>query len=83
MGNTFLSSLHNISRTGAAVTVRAAVQESDELSFRVAGHAAIKGRVLSNANGIDRLHFNDQQQVEVKELLSDELLRAEGCRSLN
>ena len=83
MGNTFLGSLHNISRTGAAVTVRATVQERDELSLRVAGHAAIKGRVMSNANGIVRLHFNDQQHAEVDELLCDELLRAEDHHSLN
>lgn len=76
MGESCLGSVHNISRTGAAIAVRSTVRESDELSFRVAGHASIKGRVIDNSNGIVRLHFNDQQHAALNKLLCDELFNA-------
>ncbi|MBW2187728.1 MAG: PilZ domain-containing protein [Deltaproteobacteria bacterium] len=74
MGETILGHVQNISRTGAAITVRSTVQESDELGLSVGDHTTLKGRVIDNENGIVRIHFNDQQNAAISKLLREEFL---------
>jgi methyl-accepting chemotaxis protein len=74
MGKRYLGNVQNISRTGAAIIVSADVHEGGNLNLRVGGYAALKASVVSNNNGVVRIHFNDHQNAAINELLREQFL---------
>ena len=70
-GEDYLGSIHNISRTGAAIACDVPAQAGEAMGLSVSGKPALKARVIGNENGVVRMQFDDHQNAAISELLRE------------